>query len=357
MKVEKLACCAPNVHARATSSLCCLGLLTILVVDAPGVARAATTSSPAPGPLFGVHPEQQGSTTLPGGHFNFALVPGESVTDGIVVENFSDRMLRFHVYGADLITATGGGVAPAQPTATMHQAGAWIVISRPMVILPAHSQLTDLFALTVPAVVASGQHLGAVVAAADVGLTPQGNPIEARTALITVVTVPGTAHALARLGPLLGSNTPAGAMGFGITLFNTGNVLLTYSGFLNIDDAHGHRVATVPLTPIGAYVVPTGQAPLAAVWKQTTSASETDSAQAIVTILADGKPVRTLTSQLVALRFSSGIPIPILALITGLALALMAIVVIGRRPSRRRRPGRSGSGAGPILGTRLTRPQ
>src|ERR1700722_19672724 len=173
MKERTLGVRAHSVSARRTTSLCCFGLLTILFVGAQGVARAAPTSSPAPGPLFGVHPVQQGSTTLPGGHFNFAVVPGERISDGIVVENLSARTLRFHVYGADLITATGGGLAPAQPTATMHQAGAWIVISRPMVTVPAHRQITDTFVLTVPAVVTPGQHLGAIVAAADVGRSPQ----------------------------------------------------------------------------------------------------------------------------------------------------------------------------------------
>ena len=73
-----------GVVARGTASLCCLGLLTMLLVVAQGVARAATTASTSQGPLFGVHPAQQGGTTLPGGHFNFALVPGQRITDGIV---------------------------------------------------------------------------------------------------------------------------------------------------------------------------------------------------------------------------------------------------------------------------------
>ena len=164
-----------------------------------------------------------------------------------MVENLSDRSLTFDVYGADLVTAAGGGLAPAQPTATMHEAGAWIVVSSPVVTIAAHGQFTDTFTLTLPAAVFPGQHLGAVVAAAGVGLTPQGNPIEARTALITVVTVPGIAHPSARLSSLTGSVNPSGSIGFGITLSNTGNVLLTYAGTVAIDDATGHRVATLPL--------------------------------------------------------------------------------------------------------------
>jgi hypothetical protein len=159
-------------------------VLASLIIGSQAPARAAASPSPDPGRLFGVHPVEQGRTTLPGGHFNYALVPGQSISDGIVVENFSDHAISVHVYGADLITATGGGLAPAQPTATRRAVGAWITVSTPIVMVPAHGQITDTFAVLVPAAVSSGQHLGAVVAAATVGLTSQGNPIEARVALI-----------------------------------------------------------------------------------------------------------------------------------------------------------------------------
>ncbi len=249
-------------RARALASLGCIALSTLLSVGTSDVAHAATTPSATnPTQLFGVHPLQEGRTTLPGGHFNFALVPGQSISDGIVVENFSDHTLTVHVYGADLLTAVGGGLAPAQPTATMHAVGAWIIVSTPTIAIAAHSQVTDAFKLSVPAMVSPGQHLGAVVASADAGTTPQGNPIEARVALIAVVTVPGVAHAQGALSPLTMSTT-TGSARFGVTLSNTGNVLLTYSGSIDITSADGHRVATLALLPTGAYVVPAGQVPL-----------------------------------------------------------------------------------------------
>ena len=109
-----------GVSALGASS--CIVVSILLSIGAADVARAAGTPSPASThQLFGVHPVQQGSTTLPGGHFNFALVAGQSLADGIVVENFSDHSLTVHVYGADLLTAVGGGLAPAQPTAIMHE--------------------------------------------------------------------------------------------------------------------------------------------------------------------------------------------------------------------------------------------
>lgn len=330
---------AYNARARAIASLGCLALLVALTASAQKVALAASTSPPAkPGQVFGVHPVQQGRTTLPGGHFNFALAPGESITDGIVVENLSDRALTFHVYGADLLTAAGGGLAPAQPTATMREAGAWITVSRPTVTIPAHGQLTDNFTLRLPAMVSVGEHLGAVVVAADVGLTPQGNPIEARTALITLVTVPGIVRPSARLDSLIGSADASGRIAFGISLFNTGNVLLTYAGSVTVVDGDGHRVALLALAPANAYVVPGGRVPLTAVWTAAARQSDQYRAQATVTILAAGVPVGTLVSQSLGLSFTSVIPIMIAGGVAG-ALVLTILFAIGavrrRRQSRR----------------------
>jgi hypothetical protein len=311
--------------------------MTLLTFGAQESARAAATPSPNPDQLFGVHPVEEGSTTLPGGHFNFALVPGESIADGIVVENFSNQSLHFEIYGADLITARGGGLAPAQPTATMHGVGAWIGVANPTLIVPAHAQVTAHFMLRVPAVVSSGQHLGAIVAAADVGVTPQGNPIQARTALIVVVTVAGTAHPSASLTPLRMSGAQPGGIAFGITLANTGNVLLTYTGSVAITDAAGHRLATVALTPINAYVVPGGEVPLAATWSGIPRLATQGSARASVTILFDGEPVGTLTSRSLVLTVASGNSAPLLI---GIVLALVALLLLAAWLVRRVRRSR-----------------
>jgi len=322
-------------------SLACVALLAALSVGAGDVGHTAAAASPTASnssQVFGVHPAQQGSTTLPGGHFNFALLPGKSITDGIVIENFSDQALTFHVYGADLLTAVGGGLAPAQRTAAMHEVGTWITVAAPTLIVPAHSQFIDNFTLTLPGLVTPGEHLGAVVAAADVGLTPQGSAVEARTALITVVTVPGVAHPAATLSPLSASTATSGQLGFSITLSNTGNVLLTYTGSVVINDGHGHGVATLPLTPVNAYVVPGGQVPLAAVWKDAAVASDQYAAQATVTILVAGTPVATLTSQSLPLPFTSEIPI---AIVGGSALAMVLILLAAWLVRRRIRRSRS----------------
>lgn len=326
-------------RARALVAVGSLLLIAALAIAPDEAVRAAGQSpSAAPTQLFGVHPVQEGRTTLPGGHFNFALVPGQRISDAIVVENLSARALRFDVYGADLLTATGGGLAPAQPSATKREVGAWITVSVPAFTIAAHRQFTDQFTLAVPAKVSSGQHLGAVVAAADVGLTAQGDPIEARAALIAVVTVPGAAHPSAMLTPLVGSEAMGGRVGFDLTLSNTGNVLLTYAGVVVIEDAERQRVATVPLTPTSAYVVPNGHTPLGAIWKEPSPLADTYHAEATVTILADGEPIRTLTSQSLVLRFSPGIPVLVpVALGFAIGALILLLIWIARSVAGRRR--------------------
>ena len=320
-------------RAHAFLGACGLAMVIFMAVGSAPVVRAAAQSpTPTPSALFGVHPAQEGRTTLPGGHFNFALVPGQKIADAIVVENFSSVVLRFHVYGADLITAIGGGLTPAQPTATMRAVGAWIVVSEPTITIGAHGESIDAFTITVPRTASVGQHLGAVVASADIGVTAQGTPIEARAALITVVTVPGSVRASATLTALLGSGTGSGKYGFGITLSNTGNVLLTYVGSLKLEDAGGRVIETLALTPINAYVVPSGRVPLAAAWSEPASPAATYRASASVTILADGVPVRTLTSQPLVLQFSSGVPAWILVLVV---VALFFIVTFAVWKARR----------------------
>lgn len=276
---------------------------------------------------------QQGRTTLPGGHFNFALVGGGRISDAVVVENFTDHSMGFRIYGADLRSGSGGALAPAQPGDTMREAGAWIVVSNPHVTIPAHGQVTDAFTLTLPAKVSPGQHLGAVVTSANLGTTPQGSVIEARTALIVVVTVPGDAHASASLGRLRGSTTDPKQVGFTITLSNTGNVLLTYRGSVAVYDDRGHEIARLSLSPTDAYVVPAGHVPLAANWIETIPQLGMDRAQVTLTILANGSPVQTLRSQSLSLPLTPGIPAPIIVVIalgSGLVVLVM-IVFIARR--------------------------
>ncbi len=297
-------------------------------------SRGAAAASPTPGAgpaLFGVHPLQQGRTTLPGGHFNYAMVPGARIGDAVVIDNFAGHAIVFTVYGADLLSASGGGVAPTQPGTNLHEAGAWIAVSDPRVTIAAHSEFADHFTVTLPSGVTPGQHLGAVVASADVGTTERGSLVQARTALMVVVTVPGSAHPAASLGRLGATTSTPGRVHFNVTLSNTGNVLLTYVGSVAVFDGNGREIARLSLTPAGAYVVPSGMVPLAATWLETVLPTGLDRAQATVTIFADGTPVGTLTSQSLDLPLSPASPLPLLTVIMLLGALGAGLLCAGLR--------------------------
>jgi hypothetical protein len=232
---------------------------------------------------------------------------------------------------------------PRQASDTPHEAGAWITVSSPHLTIPAHSQFNDNFTVTLPAAVSPGEHRGAIVASAIVGKSLQGSTLEARTALITVITVPGAVKPSALLSALSRSAAGPRKLGFDITLSNTGNLLLTYSGTVDVIDGVGHKVASLPLTPPDAYVVPAGKAALAAFWTESIPESGNYRARATVTILARGRPVATLTSQSLELPFFSWPPILLKVGITLLVLILLASMWPFVRRGRRRRRARPGT--------------
>ncbi len=322
-----------------------VGLMAVValpIVFGPDMTTAlAATPSPAPSPaqLFGVRPEKQGQTTLPGGHFNFALAADDHITDAMVVENFSDHSIAFSFYGADILSASGGGVAPAQATNVMHGVGAWMAVPNPKRTIGAHQEVTVPFTLTVPAGERPGQHLGAIVASADVGTTPTGSVIEARTALLVVVTLPGVASPSGRLGPLRVSPV-AHQFVFGITLTNTGNLLLTYVGSITVRDAAGRSVARRSLVPSSGYVVPAGVILLTATWDDALPQSSAYTARATVTILADGEPVGVLTSQILQLPAPSDAAILIVIVALGCLAFLLLLLALARWSRRRAIPSR-----------------
>ncbi|MFJ5020523.1 hypothetical protein [Streptomyces goshikiensis] len=106
-------------------------LLTGLVLAlAPGAqAVPAPVPSPAPpasaaGAPFGVQAGLYGLTTLTGGHFGYALKAGARIEDSAVIHNENDEARTFHVYGANVSNAAGGGLAPAQEGQRMRAVGA-----------------------------------------------------------------------------------------------------------------------------------------------------------------------------------------------------------------------------------------
>ncbi|MFJ6411126.1 hypothetical protein ACIQK9_36985 [Streptomyces hydrogenans] len=254
---------ARRARVPALWSLLLTGLALAL---APG-AQAAPAPAPSPSPPvsasgapFGVQAGLYGLTTLTGGHFGYALKAGARIEDSAVIYNDSDEARTFHVYGADVSNATGGGLTPAQEGQQMRAVGAWLKLdSKDTVTVRPKSTATVRFSLTVPVGTPPGSYLGSLVTALRTPAVSGGVNTETRIARLVELTVPGTADLQVSLTEL--EHRPAGdGEEFTVTVHNTGNVLYTFAGTLSITG--GGSARTVPLTPTGIYVIPGGSATL-----------------------------------------------------------------------------------------------
>ncbi|MFE7581480.1 hypothetical protein ACFU5Y_07935 [Streptomyces gardneri] len=310
-------------------------LLTGLVLGlAPG-AQAAPAPVPSPTPPesaagapFGVRAGLYGLTTLNGGHFGYALKAGARIEDSAVVYNESDEARTFHVYGADVTNAAGGGLAPAQEGQRMAAVGAWLKLdSEATVTVQPKSSATVRFSLAVPAGTPPGSYLGSLVTALRTPAVSGGVNTETRIARLVELTVPGTADLQVTLSEL--EHRPAGGgEEFTVTVRNTGNVLYTFAGTLNVTS--GSSARTVPLTPTGIYVIPGGSATLTgrladlpALGRRAVTAS--------VTATVPGGAAKTVDSNTVRLSY---FPWLIATLAVGGLLALGLLLVITRKRRR-----------------------
>ncbi|MFE7093679.1 COG1470 family protein [Streptomyces erythrochromogenes] len=323
-------------HRARFPALWCLLLTGLVLALAPGAQAApAPVPSPAPpdpaaGAPFGVQAGLYGLTTLTGGHFGYALKAGARIEDSAVIYNESDEARTFHVYGADVAHAAGGGLAPAQEGQQMRAVGAWLKLdSEASVTVQPKSKATVRFSLAVPDGTPPGSHLGSLVTALRTPAVSGGVNTETRIARLVEVTVPGTADLQVSLTEL--EHRPAGGgEEFTVTVRNTGNVLYTFAGTLNITG--GSSARTVPLTPTGIYVIPGGSATvtgrladLPALGRRAVTAS--------VTASVPGGAAKTVESNTVRLSY---FPWLIASLTVAGLLALGLLLVITRKRWRAR---------------------
>ncbi|MER8046575.1 hypothetical protein [Streptomyces sp. NPDC094032] len=314
-------------------------LLTGLMLGlAPG-ARAAPAPVPSPTPPesaarapFGVRAGLYGLTTLTGGHFGYALKAGARIEDSAVVHNESDEARTFHVYAADVANAAGGGLAPAQEGQRMRTVGAWLKLdSEATVTVPPKGSATVRFSLAVPDGTPPGSYLGSLVTALRTPAVSGGVNTETRIARLVELTVPGTADLQVSLTEL--EHRPVGGgEEFTVTVRNTGNVLYTFAGTLNIT---GGSARTVPLTPTGIYVIPGGSATLTGRLANLPALGRI-AVTASVTATVPGGAAKTVDSNTVRL---SSFPwlIATLAVAGLLALALSLLITRERRRAWLRR--------------------
>jgi hypothetical protein len=314
---------SPRVLLFGLSIPIVIAMAVPLKVGADSSPSPSSQASPASQPILGVHPVLSGTTTLSHGHFRYDLSPGSSIQDAIVVENLSDKPITVDIYGADLLQAQGGGVAPAQQGQPSHGVGGWISVEQSQVTIPVHMQTTDHFSLAVPAFTSPGDHLGAIVAQTNTGTT-NGITLQVRAALIADVFVPGTANPSGKVAAFTSHNSGGKSYTFAADFKNIGNILLTTQGRVTIKDSHGNAVGHLTLVPTQAYAIPSGTLDLHSGNWTFTPGSYT--VQATITAYAGGKVIGQYNSKPLPFNFPAPLPV---ALVIGGIVGGTAVVLGG----------------------------
>jgi hypothetical protein len=300
-------------------------VIALTLMGAVGTALSARAASAPAGLVFGVRCQLTGKTTLDKNHFSYAVPAGSEISDAVIVSNFTDAPLSFHVHGADLENVSGGGIAPIPDGTPSKLVGAWISTSQAEIMVPAHREVTDPFAVAVPSALGPGSYFGAVVVSKNPA--PGSLLVLARAALIVQVTIPGVAHVRGALGPLTGQRQGDDER-FSITVHNTGNELITVNGEVTVRDG-STEVASLPLDQPGIYIIPGGSATLHTIWRKLPSFG-TFKAVATVRVRVNVEPHGTLTSNTLVLSFFAWPVVGeavLLSLLTILALALLAFLL------------------------------
>lgn len=279
-----------------------LGAVSILAL---GAGLLGAWSPPAvaasPQPVFGVRPAQEGATPLPGGHFDYALPAGSTISDAVVVENLTAAPISLTVYPAGLIPLAGGGFGVTQLGKATTGAGSWITVSHPAVELAPRQQEAVPFRLTVPSGTFSGDYGGAVVAQNEP--TPShGVAVQYRAGLQVRVHVTGvTAHLQAAVGPL-GVHQTGNGVQVSVTLTNTGNETFEFGGRVLVHRSGSAGDLRVGLSPSGDYLFPGEQVVLSGTWGHPPRWGSA-SAHAVVTVTPALGPPETISGPQVGLHF------------------------------------------------------
>jgi hypothetical protein len=234
---------------------------------APASGQVQQPSSQGENPSFGLRAGLFGKTTLEERHFQYAVNPGAVLDDSVEVLNLAEREHTFRLYAADLVQGKDGGLAPSFPEDRQREVGAWIHLDSSSAGLGPKGKTKVPFRLNVPEDATPGDHLGAVVAAFKPPQKPGAVVVESRVALMVRVRIPGVAKLDGTVGPLR-LRPGRGARRFTVEVRNTGNLLLTTVGRIEIRNG-SETVAVVPVSPKQIYVIPNGKTQFEAEWKGT----------------------------------------------------------------------------------------
>lgn len=109
---------------------------------------------------------------------SYVADPGSVIRDAVTLYNLSNVPLTFDIYATDAFNDTDGQFALLGADDTPTGVGTWIELGGAQVSVPARTQVTIPFTLTIPDGARPGDHAGAVLAAnAAVSTGPEGQQL------------------------------------------------------------------------------------------------------------------------------------------------------------------------------------
>lgn len=128
--------------------------------------------------------------------FVYALAPGETKSDSLVVSNHTNESKTIDIYPADSAPTTGNGFALKQAAETMSVVGGWVHLEKNSIVLDPNESAVIPFNITVPANQTNGLWSGGIAVAERTALKNAVSGINLSTRLgvrMYITVVPKTA--------------------------------------------------------------------------------------------------------------------------------------------------------------------
>ncbi|MCA9327016.1 DUF916 domain-containing protein [Candidatus Saccharibacteria bacterium] len=128
------------------------------------------------------------------GIFIHTLNGGDTAEDGVKIFNYTDEERTVVLGAVDSIAASDGSFSCKQNTEKRVAVGTWVQLSEEKVVIPAKSNVTVGFTITVPKDAGPGEHDGCITAQDTKNFAPksgQGVLLGFRNAIRMAITVPG----------------------------------------------------------------------------------------------------------------------------------------------------------------------
>ncbi|GAC1347578.1 MAG: hypothetical protein NVSMB27_13300 [Ktedonobacteraceae bacterium] len=230
-----------------------VGILIIAVLFAGACCSGSLIAHATGGePNFGLQPvlydPSQPDTQS---YFIFDAHPGTVLHNRVRVTNSGTATGTVNLYAVDATTGQTSGVVYLSHNDSRRDVGAWLTLGmQHLTLAPGQSQIVS-FAVAIPKTVRPGQHVGGIVAE---NVTPESSSqsgmfqIHVRNLTIVAVQVNLPGPQIEQL--VVTGIQPGGANNYQtllVGLHNTGTVMLKPSGTLQITNAQGHLLKSLPL--------------------------------------------------------------------------------------------------------------